>query len=747
MFASIKSRISLLLLIGIVLLFFIFTTNLIIDASKNKRAEMSDYSKKVALNISKCMMLEEQFIKLNDAGLLDHIQTIRKEMETLLKRVDAFSLREDARNILNQISEANEERYKVFDKILENKKKTKESLKIFYEKLGQVTQQLSGIVGMISNEESFLSMEGESLSSNESAFRDQLVIMQGKIDKIIILLQSLFVQLDFEAYSQKREESEKFISAEIVKMNNLARLINKSDYLGNWNKAMRVWPEVKDIEDGISMNLKNNVDLNNELKQTGDLIQRLTTEIIDISSQEIKKVTAIGRIFGMIILAIGISALLIIGFFTIRSTQNSINMVVKSLRDIAEGEGDLTSRIDVVEKTEIGELAKWFNQFVDKLQNTIKRVTEDVILLNNSSKELLDISEDMGQKAMTMKGQSDDAEQATDKTNEKIKNIATAIEQISAQVSSIASASQGLSKNMREIGDASGNVSDNLNSVASAAEQMSNAVNTVAVAIDEMYATLNEVARNSSRGANVTNDASEQAGVTSELMVTLGGAAREIGDVVELIQGIAAQTNLLALNATIEAAGAGEAGKGFAVVANEVKELARQTSGATEEIREKVEGMQKNTEAAVKAIEAIVSVISEINLIMGNIATAVEEQTATTNEISKNIGDTASAAKTVSNNVTEAAKGAEDASQNVQEAINMELEISRNLGEVASGAHTISKDTGEAAAETNIVLENVKGVHESVGATSTGAASTKKQAEELARISSHLKAVIEQFRI
>lgn len=747
MFASIKSRITSLLLIGILLLFFIFFTHVIIDGSKKSRAEMANASIQVALNVSKCMMIEEQFIKLNDSGILDQILQSRKEMDILLKQVDSLSLKEDARRLLSQVSEANQKRHQVFDAILKNKDRTKERLSVFYEKMAAVSKYFSDIVGAMSHEESFLSMEGDSLPPNESTFRDQLVIMQGKLDKIIILLQSLFVQLDFNAYVAEREAFEKAIGDELVKMTNLARLINKSDYLNNWNKATMLLPEIKQVEDEIKANLKTNADLNGELKQTGDQIQKLTGEMIALAAREIKRVTLVGRMVSVIILVSGIAALMIIGFFTIRSARKSIDMVIMRLKDIAEGEGDLTRRLDVVEGSEIGLLAKWFNLFVDKLQGTIKGVAGDVMVLNASSSELLEISEAMGDKASTMKTQSDEVEQSTGKISGKIKNIAAAIEQISAQVSSVAIASEGLSKNMMDIGESSGNVSNNLQSVAGAAEQMSDAVNTVAVAIDEMYATLNEVARNSSRGASVTKDASGQAGVTSELMVTLGGAAREIGDVVELIQGIAAQTNLLALNATIEAAGAGEAGKGFAVVANEVKELARQTSSATEEIRDKVEGMQRNTESAVKAIEAIVNVISEINQIMGNIATAVEQQTATTNEISKNIGHTAHAAKTVSNNVREAAKGAEHASNNVQEAITIEHDISRQLKEVAGGAIAISKDAGDSSYETHVVLDNVKGLHDSVGAALTGATLTRKQAEDVSKVSSTLKSVIGQFKI
>jgi methyl-accepting chemotaxis protein len=258
---------------------------------------------------------------------------------------------------------------------------------------------------------------------------------------------------------------------------------------------------------------------------------------------------------------------------------------IEMLRDIAEGEGDLTKRLQVGSKDEVGELAKWFNIFIEKLQSMIKQVSGGVQELNSSSSNLTLISTELATKSSQMNERSLNAASATTQTADNIRSIASAVENASARVASVATSADHVSRNMEHIGTATKNVSSNLNSVAAASEQMSSAVNTIASAIEQMYSSLNEVAKNSGRCANVTNDASKKAEETSVMVNNLDHAAKEIGDVVELIKGIAAQTNLLALNAAIEAAGAGEAGKGFAVVANEVKELARQTAGATEDIR------------------------------------------------------------------------------------------------------------------------------------------------------------------
>lgn len=389
----------------------------------------------------------------------------------------------------------------------------------------------------------------------------------------------------------------------------------------------------------------------------------------------------------------------------------------------------------------------FFLRLVKHVQNVIININETSTTLSHASEALTDTSSQMAAKSEEMSSQSEAAAAAIEQGSTNINNIAAASEEMSTQIAAVGSSSNEIASRNKEIGTATTNVSINLDNVASAAEQMSSSVNTVAGAIEEMYATLNDVAKNASRGAGVTSDASEKADETSGSVNKLGESAKEIGDVVDLIKGIAAQTNLLALNATIEAAGAGEAGKGFAVVANEVKELARQTARATEEIREKVETMQTNTQTAVKAIGDIINVISEINSIMTIIATSVEEQTATTNEISRSVGEAAHAASSVSENVQEAAGSARDTAENVQTCIEAELELSRSIGDIVVSAQVIAKDASEAAGESKKITENVASLNGSVRFSTKGAAETSTAAEELVNLASQLDKMVAQIRI
>ncbi|MGC8493754.1 MAG: methyl-accepting chemotaxis protein [Syntrophobacteraceae bacterium] len=388
-----------------------------------------------------------------------------------------------------------------------------------------------------------------------------------------------------------------------------------------------------------------------------------------------------------------------------------------------------------------------FRRLVAHLQNMVANITETSTTLTRASVNLSTTSDQMASRAEEMSNRSSVAASATEQASASIRSMAAASEQVSSQIHSVAQVSGSISSNMKEIGSATENVSGNLNTVASAAEQMSASVNNVAAAIEQMYSSLNEVARSAARGAGVTGGAAGSAESTSRIVHDLGNSAKEIGDVVDLIKGIAAQTNLLALNAAIEAAGAGEAGKGFAVVANEVKELARQTGKATEQIRERIGTIQTNTATVVDAIKGIVAVITEINSIMSTIAAAVEEQTASTNEISRSISEAAIAASSVSQNVLQAATGAAEAARNVQGAVSAEMELSRSIGDVSKSAGEIARDAGEAARGTQIVAENVLAMNAAVEDTAKSAGATNIAAEELARLAGRLHELVKQLRL
>jgi methyl-accepting chemotaxis protein len=226
--------------------------------------------------------------------------------------------------------------------------------------------------------------------------------------------------------------------------------------------------------------------------------------------------------------------------------------------------------------------------------------------------------------------------------------FATSMESSSMQLSAVA---QQMSSNAEE-------TSIQANVVAAAAEQVTQNMQTVGTASEEMTASIREIAKNAHEAAKVATSAVRSAESTHATMAKLGQSSAEIGEVVKVITSIAQQTNLLALNATIEAARAGEAGKGFAVVANEVKELAKETAKATEGISRKIELIQANTSGAIETISQIGGIIAQINDISNTIASAVEEQAATTNEIARNVAEAVRGSAQVTENITAVAMAA-----------------------------------------------------------------------------------------
>jgi methyl-accepting chemotaxis protein len=245
---------------------------------------------------------------------------------------------------------------------------------------------------------------------------------------------------------------------------------------------------------------------------------------------------------------------------------------------------------------------------------------------------------------------------------------------------SLATAAEDLTKVSQQLTVNAGDTAQQANAASATSEEVSANVNVVAASSEEMMASIREISKSATEAARVAKAAVTIAENTSGTIHQLGASSAEIGKVIKVITSIAQQTNLLALNATIEAARAGEAGKGFAVVANEVKELAKETARATEEIGQKIEAIQTDTQAAVKAIGEVSQIITQVNDISNVIASAVEEQTATTTEIGRNVTEAAMGTNEIASSIGNVAKSAQLTTAGAADA----QTSARSLGQMAA---------------------------------------------------------------
>jgi methyl-accepting chemotaxis protein len=359
----------------------------------------------------------------------------------------------------------------------------------------------------------------------------------------------------------------------------------------------------------------------------------------------------------------------------------------------AAASGDLTQRMALKTTDELGRMSVALNTAIDTLKNNIERDRKQTEELRSKVESILEVVNAASRGDLTRDIQT----RGTDAVGQMGEGLAKFFGNLRGNVSNIGQMAQTLASSSRELTAVSQQMASNAeetaaqaNVASAAAEQVSSNVGTVSTAAEEMGASIREISKSAHEAAKVATTAVRVAESTNATVAKLGESSAEIGNVIKVITSIAQQTNLLALNATIEAARAGEAGKGFAVVANEVKELAKQTANATQDISQKIEAIQGDTKGAVEAIAQIGKIINQINDIQNTIASAVEEQTATTGEISRN--------------VTEAAKGSSE------------------------------------------IAQNITGVAQAARSTTEGASNTKSSADELSRIAADLQKLVGQFK-
>ena len=410
-----------------------------------------------------------------------------------------------------------------------------------------------------------------------------------------------------------------------------------------------------------------------------------------------------------------------IGILASMLITRSVTRPVTEMRDLtkAMAEGDLSRRIGLKQRDEVGELALATDTLADSLSKIVSEITGVFQNLANSS-------ENLGRISTQLVSQSD-------QTSTQSAGVAAAAEELTTNISTMAAAAEQMSMSIASISSASEEMSVNAGTISSAAEQTATNVKAVASAVQDISGSFQDVLTNVREGSRVANQAMSMADTATQSIRALTQASTEISQVTETIKMIALQTNLLALNATIEATSAGEAGKGFAVVAHEIKELANQSAKAAEGIARKIEGVQTGTRDTVTVIQSVADVIRAINATADRISGSVEKQTQ--------------AAHTISSNVGEASKGVGDIARSIAEVAKAANDISRSVSETARGANDVSRNVGESAKASQGISSSIITVGNAARATNASATGVNTAALALDRIAGDLRTLVGRFRL
>lgn len=644
---TIRGKILLLASVGIVGIFLSATINGVINNAQKRDIRISNHSQKIVQLILEEVLQIEKFIHSGSQENANTFQTIHQQAREELAVFQTIIDKPDLLSIAARIDENDKKLAELFAVV-------KTSIDLIYEKRNELSQQsaaisqsVQNIIAAINAEETDFAMEGELLPPGIAILRDETKNILNITNKRRIALQNLFLQRNSKGFLEENESLRTLTEKQIKNIQTILGSIENQEYHGSWKEIESSFRSISLLEDLVYSKWQENKKLVQEMMVISTAAQNDSHNILKISQATIEQRTRTGQATIFTTIAVIFVILIGVSIVMVRTILGPINRVVSWLQEISEG--DLTKRLDVINRDELGILTGYFNEFLDKLQDVISKVKENSQVMDSSSTELSELSLQMSE--------------GSEETSKRSNMVAVATEEMGS----------------------------NMNNVAAAMEESSTNVTIVASAAEEMSSTIQDISTNTEQGRLISEKAVSKATEVSKQMAGLGDAAFGIGKVLEVITEISEQVNLLALNATIEAARAGEAGKGFAVVANEIKDLAKQTAEAAAEIKNKIENIQKSTGSAVSGIKDTSGIIHEIYDLVGLVAVGVAEQSKATQEIATNIAQAAHGIQEVNENVQQTSAVVEEITGDITIVDDSSGSIAENSTQVKVSAEKLSQ--------------------------------------------------------